>query len=98
MSQLVCNRNPKAAWKTSNNLLGGSSNDTVINVLKIDNVNITLPVEMVGAFNEYFVNVGPNLACSVADSDVTFDQFINPTQSVMFHFKLVSVNKVFINS
>ena len=41
---------------------------------------------MVGVFNEYFVNVGPNLTCSVADSDVTFDQFVNPTQSVMFNF------------
>ena len=93
--QLVCNKNPKDAWKTSNNLLGGSSNDTVINELKINNVNITLPVEIIDAFNEYFANVGSNLACSMADFDLTFDQFVNPTQSVMYRFKLVSMNKVF---
>ena len=36
-----------------------------------------------------FVKVDPNLACSMADSDVTFDQLVNPSQSEMFRFKLV---------
>ena len=62
---------------------------------KVNNVNITSPEEIADAFNEYFVKVGPNLVCSMADSDVTFDQFVNPTQTQMFRFKLVSVSKVF---
>ena len=72
------NNNPKRAWKTINNLLGRSCNDTVVNELKI-NDSITSPEEMADAFNEYFVQIGPNLACSLAVSDVTFDQFVSST-------------------
>ena len=51
---------------------------------------------MANAFNEYFVQIGPNLACSLAVSDVTFDQFVSPAQSVMSRFtRLPSANKVF---
>ena len=89
------NNNPKRAWKTINNLLGRSCNDTVINELKINNNSITSPEEMADAFNEYCVQIGPNLACSLAVSDVTFDQFVSPTQSVMSRFRLASANKVF---
>ena len=111
------NNNPKQAWKTNNNLLGRSCNDTVINKLKVNNAYISSPEEIADAFNEYFVKVGSNyisppeeiadafneyfvkvdsnLACSMADSDVTFDQFVNPTQTEMSRFKLVSVDKVF---
>ena len=89
------NNNPKRAWKTINNLLGRSCNDTVINELRINNDSITSPEEMADAFNEYFVQIGPNLACSLAVSDVTFDQFFSPTQSVMSRFRLASANKVF---
>ena len=57
------NNNPKRAWKTINNLLGRSCNDTVINELKINNDSITSPEEeMADAFNEYFVQIGSNLA------------------------------------
>ena len=59
------NDNPKRAWKTINNLLGRSCNDTVINELKINNDSITSPEEMADAFNEYFVQIDPNLACSL---------------------------------
>ena len=89
------NNNPKRAWKTINNLLGRSLNHTVINELKINNDSITSPEEMAYVFNEYFVQIGPDLACSLAVSDVTFDQFVSPTQSVMSRFRLASANKVF---
>ena len=50
---------------------------------------------MADAFNEYFVQIGPILACSFAVSDVTFDQFVSPAQSVLSRFRLASANKVF---
>lgn len=82
------NSNPKRAWKIINNLLGRSCCDTIIIELKINNSM----EEMAEAFNEYFVQIGPNLACSLAISDVTFDQFVSPTQSEISRFKLLSVN------
>ena len=41
------------AWKTINNLLSRSCNDTVINELKVDNANITSLEEIADTFNEY---------------------------------------------
>ena len=43
------NKNPKEAWKTINDLLGRSSNDTTINELSIDGSNITSTQEMANA-------------------------------------------------
>ena len=53
--------NPKEAWKTINNLLGRSPNNTVVNKLKFNNVKITSPEEIANAFNTYFTDIGPNL-------------------------------------
>ena len=41
------------AWKTINNLLSRSCNDTVINELKVNNANITSLEEIADTFNEY---------------------------------------------
>ena len=55
---------------------------------------LTSPGEIAEAFNTYFSNVGPTLANSMADSSVSFEQFVKPTQSKMLRFKLVPYSKV----
>ena len=47
---------------------------------------------MAEAFNEYFVQIGYDLAIFFAVSDVTFDQFVSPTLSEISRFKLLWVN------
>ena len=88
------NNNPKEAWKTINSLLGRSFSDTSVNELKVNDANLTSPGEIAEAFNTYFSNVGPILANSMADSSVSFEQFVKPIQSKMLHFKLVPYSKV----
>ena len=88
------NKNPKEAWKTINDLLGRSSNDTTINELSIDGSNITSTQEMANGFNEYFTNIGPNLASSIDDSNTSFRLFVKPAKSKLDRFKLVSVSRV----
>ena len=88
------NNNPKEAWKTINSLLGRSSSDTSVNELKVNDANLTSPGEIAEAFNTYFSNVGPILANSMADSSVSFEQFVKPIQSKMLRFKLVPYSKV----
>ena len=88
------NNNPKEAWKTINSLLGRSFSDTSVNELKINDANLTSPGEIAEAFNTYFSNVGPILANSMADSSVSFEQCVKPTQSKMLRFKLVPYSKV----
>ena len=77
------NNNPKEAWKTINSLLGRSPSDTSVNELKINYAMLTSPGEIAEAFNTYFSNVGLTLANSMADSSVSFEQFVKPTQSKM---------------
>ena len=65
-----------------------------MNELKIHDANLTSPDEIAEAFNSYFSNVGPILANSMADSNVSFEQFVKPTQSKMSRFKLVPYSEV----
>ena len=88
------NNNPKEAWKTINNLLGRSPGNTVVNELKFNDTKITSPEEIANAFNTYFTDIGPNLASSIDDTDITFDRFVKPATSKMTRFKLVSHTKV----
>ena len=49
---------------------------------------------MANGFNEYFTNIGPNLACSIDDSNISFRLFVKPAKSKLDRFKLVSVSRV----
>ena len=64
--------------------IGRSPSDTFVNELKMN----------AEPFNTYFSNVGLTLANSMADSSVSFEQFVKPTQSKMLRFKLVPYSKV----
>ena len=88
------NNNPKEAWKTINDLLGRSSNETIVNELKINDSKITSNEEIANAFNEYFTNIGPSLANSIDESNTSFKTFVKSAESKMDRFKLVSVGKV----
>ena len=61
-----------------NNLLGRSPGNTVVNELKFNDTKITSPEEIANAFNTYFTDIGPNLASSIDDTDITFDRFVKP--------------------
>ena len=88
------NNNPKEAWKTFNDLLGRSSNETIVNELKINDSKITSNEEIANAFNEYFTNIGPSLANSIDESNTSFKTFVKSAESKMDRFRLVSVGKV----
>jgi hypothetical protein len=72
------NNNPKEAWKTINNLLGRSSSNTVVNELKFNDAKITSPEKIANAFDTYFTDIGPKLASSTDDTDITFERFVKP--------------------
>jgi hypothetical protein len=60
-----------------------------LNELKINDASLTSPDEIAEAFHTYFSNVDSTLANSMANSGVSFEQFVKPTQSKMLSFKLV---------
>ena len=82
--------NPKDAWKTINNLLGRTCNNTVVNELKLNDRKINSPEELAEAFNNYFINIGPSLAHEMALSSVSFESFVKPSHSELPEFRTVT--------
>lgn len=52
-------------WKVLNKLACPYAQKQTIESIQIDNNSITDPMEITSTFNEYFTNIGPNLACSI---------------------------------
>ena len=92
---LNINRNPKASWKTINDILGRSKKQDVIKEIKLPEKIVTSTEELVDVFNEHFINIGPNLAETIQnENDGTFQDFINK-QDPEFYFQPVSITKVY---
>ena len=71
-------RNPKASWKTINDILGRSKKQDVIKEIKLPEKTVTSTEELLDVFNEHFINIGPNLAETIQnENDGSFQDFIN---------------------
>ncbi len=57
--------NPKKAWKSINNLLGRQNKPTVVNEINLRGKNFTTPKDIAEGFNDYFSNIGPDLASKI---------------------------------
>ena len=57
--------NPKKAWKSINNLLGRQNKPTVVNEINLDGKSFTTPKDIAEGFNDYFSNIGPDLASKI---------------------------------
>ena len=49
-------------WKTLGGIISKKNKQTKINKLKIDNKITNDPVQVANAVNDFFTNIGPNLA------------------------------------
>ena len=88
-------RNPKASWKTINDILGRSKKQDVIKEIKLPEKTVTSTEELVDVFNEHFINIGPNLAETIQnENDGSFQDYINK-QDPEFTFQPVSIVKVY---
>ena len=72
--------NPKQARKTINNLLGRQIKQTVVNELDIEGEILTNPEDIAEGFNNYFSNIGPNLASKIGTSNCDFEHYIKNTK------------------
>ena len=88
-------RNPKASWKTINDILDRSKKQDVIKEIKLPEKTVTSTEELVDVFNEHFINIGLNLAETIQnENDGSFQDFINK-QDPEFTFQPVSIVKVY---
>jgi hypothetical protein len=60
---------PKRAWKSINNILGRQNKPTVVDELNLDQNNLTSPEDIAEGFNDYFSNIGPDLASKIDSSN-----------------------------
>ncbi len=86
--------NPKMAWKTINNLLHKQNKQTVVNELNIAETHLTSPQDIAEGFNDYFSNIGPDLASKIDTSDYNFETYITNTKSEFSAFQPVTVSNV----
>ena len=73
-------QNPKMMWKTLNELLNKTNKQYKLpkTFIKSDYLNIIEdPVEIANKFNDYFINIGPNLAKKIkSDNNDTFEKYL----------------------
>ena len=86
--------NPKEAWKTINNLLGKKTKQTIVNELDMNKNILQDPQEIVEGFNEYFSNIGPNLASNIAMANCNFETYVQKAKSEFTAFQPTTVTDV----
>ena len=86
--------NPKKAWKSINSLLGRQNKPTVINELRVGENNFTNHEDIAEGFNEYFSNIGPNLASNIDSSNYNFETHVKNAKSEFAAFQHVTVSHV----
>ena len=86
--------NPKKAWKSINNLLGRQNKPTVINELCVGENNLANHKDIAEGFNEYFSNIGPNLASNIDSSSYNFETHVKNAKSEFAAFQHVTVSHV----
>ena len=84
---------PKKAWKTVNQNLNRNQTCQEIHALKTQNGDISDPTELAECFNDYFINVGPDIAKTIDKNDRNFTDYISKATSKL-NFQDVSESKV----
>ena len=85
---------PKRAWKSINNLLGKHSKATLVNELNLNENHLTSSKGIAEGFNNYFLNIGPDLATKIDSSNFNFESYVKNTKSEFAAFKAVVVSHV----
>lgn len=62
---------------------------SVPNFVEIDNVKLTNSKSIANVFNNYFSNIGSNIAATIPTVDISFEKFLN--KSICYSFFLSAV-------
>ena len=87
--------NPKEAWKTINNILGRQSKPTVVNELKLGENSLTNTKDIAEGFNDYFSNIGPDLASKIDTLNFNFQTYVEKAKPEFSAFQPVTVSNVY---
>ena len=87
--------NPKEAWKTINDILGRQRKPTVVNELKLGENSLTNTKDIAEVFNDYFSNIGPDLASKIDTPNLNFQTYIEKAKSEFSAFQPITVSNVY---
>ena len=76
--------NLNATWNVINKVINKDKPHNNIENLKIDNKEITQPAEIAQAFNNFFTNIGPDLASKISSDNKHFTDYLSePNENTM---------------
>ena len=86
--------NPKKAWKSINNLLGKQATHPEVNELILEENILNNPKDISEGFNNYFSNIGHNLASQIDTSNCNFETYVKKATSEFTAFQPTTVNNI----
>ena len=82
--------NSRKTWNTINQFTGRKANKSAINSIDVNGEVISSPAPVAEAFNTYFSEIGPKLAKNVKEANVSFEDYLSPTEKC---FQLQQTNR-----
>ena len=90
-----CSSNTSSTWKLTNNILGRKNKSKIPPSLMHDSDEITDSKKICDVFNQYFVNVGTNLASTIHSNDINPINYLGNRQQNSFSFMATTPLEVF---
>ena len=90
-----CSGNTSSTWKLTNNILGRKNKSKIPPSLMHDSDEITDSKKICNVFNQYFVNVGTNLASTIHNNDINPINYLGNRQQNSFSFMATTPLEVF---
>ena len=79
--------NPKKVWRAINNLLGKQNKNSEVNELKVQGNILNNSKDIAESFNNYFSNIGPDLASQIPTPNCNFDTYVKQVTSEFAAFQ-----------
>jgi hypothetical protein len=71
----------KGTWHLLKDIMNNNNNPNMINELRVNGVKTTDLNQVANAFNDFFINIGPNLAKKIDDADGSYRDYLTLTTS-----------------
>ena len=75
--------------------MGCKNKSAIVNELSIGDNKLSNSRDMVKGFNEFFSNIGPDLASKIDTSNYNFLDYMQNAKSEFTQFELITVDKLY---
>ena len=90
-----CQGDSASTWKTTNGILGNKKKSTNPTLINFDRKDVTDQKEMCKIFNNYFANLGENLASTITGNGLDPLSYLGPRLLNSFNFMCTTPQEVF---